>query len=184
MAQTSFFLGLTKQGSRIIKCWEPKVSRSGSAMAGGQRCCKQHPLPYWIHSEGKARTIGNSCGALEVSATDFWWWLQGLHRDLGFLPAPLCFSKSWGWMNVFERSNCTLKPLKQVAEIQLQIFGWLGTYKLVIFVFNVRKICKRVKITQILKRGEIKQRGLPPKLFKMLGAEKIDNLLLNLCPKS
>lgn len=33
-------------------------------------------------------------------------------------------------------------------------------------------------------KGEIKQRGLPLKLLKMLGAEKMDNLLLNLCPKS
>lgn len=147
MAQTCFFLGLTKQGRRIIKCWEPKVSRSGSTMAGGQRCCKQHPLPYWIHSWGERQEqLKTAVGALEGSATDCWWWLQGLHRDLGFLPAPLCFSKSWGgeWM-FFERSNCTLKPLKQVAETQLQTFAWLGTYKLVIFVWNVLEICKGSK---------------------------------------
>lgn len=92
VAQTCFFLGLTKQGSRIIKCWEPKVSRSGSTMAGGQRCCKQHPLPYWIHSWGERQEqLKTAVGALEGSATDYWWWLQGLHRDLGFLPAPFMF---------------------------------------------------------------------------------------------
>lgn len=108
---------------------------------------------FWGERQDQLKT---AVGALEVSATDFWWWLEGLHRDLGFLHASLCFSKSWGWMNGFERGNCTLKPLKQVAETQLQTFAWLGTYKLVIFIFNVRVICKRVKITQILKRKEAK----------------------------
>lgn len=37
------------------------------------------------------------------------------------------------------------KPKKQVVETQLQTFARLGTYKLVIFVFNVREICKGSK---------------------------------------